>query len=83
MKHFFFKKDVILRVIKRSYVVKSHFTLEKPRKNHRGRYLLNLTDCILLLEMNSNINKWNQKELLLIGRDIFNVESHIKKVTKS
>lgn len=32
MKHFFFKKDVILRVIKRSYVVKSHFTLEKPRK---------------------------------------------------
>lgn len=57
MKHFFFKKDVILRVIKRSYVVKSHFTLEKPRKNHRGRYLLNLKDCILLLEMNSNINK--------------------------
>lgn len=45
--------------------------------------MLNLKDCILLLEMNSNIKKWNQKELLLIGRDIFNVESHIQKVTKN
>lgn len=52
-------------------------------KNYRGRYLLNLMDCILFLEMNLNINKWNQKELFLIGRDIFNVELYIKKVIKS
>lgn len=44
--------------------MKPHFTLEQPRKNffYGGKNRLNLTDCISVLEMNSNPIIYKQME---------------------